>query len=556
MLQHLYISNYALIESLNIDFSAGFSVITGETGAGKSIILGALNLLQGARADSKVIKSGERKCCVEATFDVSALNLSTLFEGLDIDFDGSECIIRREVVNTGKSRAFINDSPVTLGTLRTVTNLIIDIHSQHQNLLMGHETFLLETLDSIAGNRKERDAYGQIYAAWKKAVSALEELKERAEKGAAESEYLAFQLQELTAAKLEDGEQETLEAESDTLAHAEDIKSALYAANAPFANEESGIINMLISSVHALQGIASVYPPASQLAQRIESARIELEDINAEMEQATEQVVFDAPRQDYISERLDTIYSLEKKHRVESIAQLLEIQQGLADDLNNIENLASDIEQLQKQLILLEEQLSQASDKLTKSRKVAAETLQQSLATRLKDLGMPNATIRFNIKRRKEPNVSGVDHVVFLFSANKNIPSEDVSLIASGGEIARLMLALKSILATSKNLPTIIFDEIDTGVSGTMAERMARLMQEMSHTTQVICITHLPQIAAVGDSHYRVFKTESDTTTKSDIVLLNTEERIHEIANMLSGETLTEAALNNAKSLLNINENE
>lgn len=550
MLQHLHISHYVLIERLDIDFFPGFSIITGETGAGKSIILGALGLLRGERADAGQIKAGEKKCCVEATFDVQALQIAALFEENDIDFDGEECILRREVTSTGKSRAFVNDTPVRLNVLRSFADALIDIHSQHQNLLLGHETFLLDTLDAAAENTAERNAYHTCYEAWSEAEERLETLKAQAAKGRDDADYLSFQLHELTEAALTEGEQEALEREAGILRHAEEIKMGLFEATAPLGGEEHGIGELLRDSAGRLQRLADVYAPALQMAERLESARIEIEDIKAEMEQAAEHVDVEPARLAFVEERLDTIYRLEDKHHVASVEELIHIRQTLSGNLGQIENIDGDISNQEKEVEKRFRELAKAGEALSATRRKAGEKLQEDLAAHLQALGMPHAATLFDIAQRSQPAAGGNDSVRFLFCSHKNGKPEEVAHIASGGETARLMLALKAVMAQTRNLPTIIFDEIDTGVSGTMAERMAKTMQQISNTTQVIAITHLPQIAAAGTHHYRVFKTENERETTSHIAPLSEAERVREIADMLSGEQLTEEAIDNAKSLL------
>lgn len=552
MLRDLHISNYALIEKLDISFSEGFSVITGETGAGKSIILGALGLLLGARSDAKAIKAGAGKCCVEACFDVSGLGLQEFFQENDIDFDGDECIVRREVTAAGKSRAFVNDTPVSLAKLKEISSGIIDIHSQHQNLLMGHEQFLIDLLDTVAADSSLLDSYKKVFLDWSKACRDLQQLKEQAEKDRTDTEYLQFQLQQLDEAALQDGEQEQLEGESEMLSHAEEIKEALYKVSSGFSSEEHNPLSSLRMGVQSLAGISNVYPEAGDLSERMDSVRIELEDVAGELERALEKVDFDPNRLAFVDERLDTIYRLQKKHGVQTVAALLEIAEGLRERLDKIENIDTYITQKEKEAGLLSKNLREEGGKLTKARKKAAGEIERELLSQLKNLGMPGASLKLELAPKSAPVLSGLDNVFFLFSANKNVPVQDVTQIASGGEIARLMLSLKAIVSRSRHLPTIIFDEIDTGVSGTMAEKMANVMQEMGQNCQVLCITHLPQIAALGSKHYRVYKSETDSGVTSHIGLLTEEERVREIANMLSGAEMTEAALNNAKSLLKI----
>lgn len=552
MLSNLLINNYALIEHLDIDFPEGFSVITGETGAGKSIILGALGLLMGQRSDAKAIKAGQKKCYIEATFDVAALGLSDFFADNDIDFDGRECIVRREVSASGKSRAFINDMPVPVSVLKTLSAAIIDIHSQHQNLLLGHEHFLLGMLDTVAGNAALRERYAASYASWRQAVKALEILRRKCEENRNNHDYLLFQHRQLEEAGLHSGEQEELEQESDMLGHAEEIKAAIFEASTALSEEGGQAIGHLRQAVQALRGISSVYQPAGELAERTESARIELEDIASELERAEERIDFDPARQTYVDDRLALIYELEKKHGVETVDALIDVEAALRKSLDEMENSDEIVNEKEAEIAQLFERLTAQGEALTASRRQAADKTAEALKQTLVFLAMPSVSLHFDIKRRDVPDASGFDSVAFLFSANRHVPEQDVAQIASGGETARLMLALKAYIARQRNLPTIIFDEIDTGVSGTVAEKMAQVMRQMADHCQVICITHLPQIAALGAQHFRVYKAETAEGTASHIVRLTTEERIREIANMLSGAEMTEAAINNAKALLNL----
>lgn len=550
MLSRLYISNYALIDKLDIDLPKGFSVITGETGAGKSIILGALGLLLGQRADAKAIKAGEKKCCIEATFNIEGLNLEDVFTQFELTYDGNECIVRREVADSGKSRAFVNDSPVQLAVLKTLTSRLIDIHSQHQNLLMGNENFLVSTLDSIAHNDNILSIYVNSFDKWKSVSAQLAALKEAANRGKAEADYLSFQLKQLSDANLEAGEEESLEAESSTLGHAEEIKSALFQTEQAFHCDENNIISSLKICEQSLLSIEGVYPKATPLRERIESSRIELEDVAEELSQQAESIEYDPERQDFVDSRLAMIYDLKKKHNVDTVEQLLEKQSQLQKHLDAIENSDEEILKVEAETEKARRNLDAASSKLSLSRKQAAKKLSERLKSMLEKLGMPSATLEFSFEAKNAPTRLGNDNLKFLFSANKNVPPKDVAGIASGGEIARLMLSLKAILSESRNLPTVIFDEIDTGVSGTMAERMGLVMRAMSLRCQVICITHLPQIAALGTTHYKVYKAENETGTLSNITRLTPEQRVSEIANMLSGAHMTDAAIKNAKSLL------
>ena len=554
MLQHLHISNYVLIRELSIDFAAGYSVITGETGAGKSIILGALGLLCGGRADSRAVKDGERKCVVEAEFSLDGDSMKDIFRKHDIDFDEGLCIVRREVGVNGKSRAFVNDTPTTLTALREIASGLFDIHSQHRNLLLGEENFLLDTLDVMGSDTGLPTRYKAAFHAWKEADDALRALQAQAKMGKEEEDYLRFQLQQLDEANLQSGEQEELEDLQETLEHAEEIKQALFAAQqAIHGQDELSPLQNLRNGASLLQGIAPVFAQAQELAERLESARIELDDIADEAERMADRIAFDPERLVETSERLSTIYNLEKRHSAKDIDELLHIADDLRKRLGKVEHIDADITAMQEETERLRQERDRIASKLTESRTQAAEKLQEALTERIASLGMPNATVLFSLAGRETPDPSGADTVTLLFSANKNVSPVDVSDVASGGEVSRLMLSLKSILAQHRSLPTIIFDEIDTGVSGTMAEKMAHAMRLMSERTQVICITHLPQIAAMGDAHYKVYKEEDEQAVSSHIVRLTEGERVEEIAGMLSGEERTQAAIENAKELLKNN---
>lgn len=554
MLQHLHISNYVLIRELSIDFAAGYSVITGETGAGKSIILGALGLLCGGRADSRAVKDGERKCVVEAEFSLDGDSMKDIFRKHDIDYDEGLCIVRREVGVNGKSRAFVNDTPTTLTALREIASGLFDIHSQHRNLLLGEENFLLDTLDVMGSDTGLPTRYKAAFHAWKEADDALRALQAQAKMGKEEEDYLRFQLQQLDEANLQSGEQEELEDLQETLEHAEEIKQALFAAQqAIHGQDELSPLQSLRNGASLLQGIAPVFAQAQELAERLESARIELDDIADEAERMADRIAFDPERLVETSERLSTIYNLEKRHSAKDIDELLHIADDLRKRLGKVEHIDADITAMQEETERLRQERDRIASKLTESRTQAAEKLQEALTERIASLGMPNASVLFSLAGRETPDPSGADTVTLLFSANKNVSPVDVSDVASGGEVSRLMLSLKSILAQHRSLPTIIFDEIDTGVSGTMAEKMAHAMRLMSERTQVICITHLPQIAAMGDAHYKVYKEEDEQAVSSHIVRLTEGERVEEIAGMLSGEERTQAAIENAKELLKNN---
>lgn len=550
MLHHLTISHYALIEQLDIDWMPGFSVITGETGAGKSIMLGALNLLLGGRADAKAIQTGEKKCLVEASFDINGLDLEPFFAANDIDFDPKECIVRREVLQSGKSRAFINDTPVAIAKLKEIGTAIIDIHSQHQNLLIRNESFLIETLDVMAGQTEPLAAYKCLYNQCRQAIERLKALQERATQGRSDEEYLQFQLNQIDEANIQPNEQEELEKEQNLLSHAEDIKQAFYTAQGLIQSDTFSMTHYLRQASDAVRNIADKHPEAEELAERLRSVRIELEDIEGELEQLAEQTDYDPERLRFIEERLNTLYTLQQKHRVDSVEELLAVGESIRKQLSDIENVDEDIRLQTEEVARLTAMRNTAAARLTEGRRRAAQTTEKELTTALQQMGMPNVKIEISITPRPELDATGADKVVFLFSANKSIPPQDVSQIASGGEIARLMLSLKALIARRKNLPTIIFDEIDTGVSGTMAERMAQVMRDIASHCQVICITHLPQIAALGTHHFKVYKEDTGDVTRSHIVPLDEKERVEEIAHMLSGAELSQAAIDNAQALL------
>lgn len=553
MLKHLYIQNYALIEQLDIDIASGFSVITGETGAGKSILLGAIGLLLGQRADTRAIRNGAQRCIIEASFNIANYNLQPLFEEMDIDYDAEECIIRREISSTGKSRAFINDVPAGVAQLKMLGSLLIDIHSQHQNLLLAEEDFQLQVLDIIARNQQEVSKYRETFAQYKNTKRQLEEARELAESQQSEEDYLTFQLNQLVEAQLQEGEDEELEQEQQKLEHAEDIKTALYEANGMLNADGNSVIEILRMAQNRIEGIANVFPSASELAERIESCRIELKDVANDLEGNAEDIEFNPERMQYVEERLNTIYDLQRKHHVESVAELIALTDELQEKLDGITHSEENIKKLEAELKSIENKLTEQAKKLTQQRTKAAKEVEKAMCDKLIPLGITNVQFKVDITQSKAFEESGTDKVTYLFSANKNGTLQPISQVASGGEIARVMLSLKALISSAKSLPTIIFDEIDTGVSGQIAERMAIIMKEMGeeHGRQVISITHLPQIAAMGQNHYRVYKEDNEEATNSHIVQLNDTERIEEIAHMLSGSDITEAAISNAKALLN-----
>ncbi len=551
MLHSLYIQNYALIEQLDINIDSGFSVITGETGAGKSIILGAIGLLLGQRADVKSIRTGASKCVIEARFDISAYGMQPFFEENELEYE-AECILRREVSVSGKSRGFINDTPASLVQMKELGEQLIDVHSQHQNLLLNKEGFQLNVLDILSHNDEILCAYQGFYREWKQVQQDLAELVAQAQRDRADEDYIRFQFEQLEEARLVAGEQEELEQEADTLNHAEDIKAGLYRVGQMLHSDEGGLLSGLKECLNTMHGLQSVYPVADELVERLDSTYIELKDIAQEVAGKEEQIEFNPARLDEVNERLNLIYTLQQKHQVSTVDELLRLTDEYAARLSAITSSDEQIEELKEHCEALYHKVQKQAALLTETRMAAAREVEKQMAARLIPLGMPNVRFRVEMGERKEPGMHGDDTVNFLFSANKNGTLQSISSVASGGEIARVMLSVKAMIAGAVKLPTIVFDEIDTGVSGEIADRMADIMQEMGEQNrQVISITHLPQIAARGSAHYKVYKQDNETETNSHIRRLTDEERIEELAHMLSGATLTEAALNNAKALLN-----
>lgn len=552
MLKQLYIKNFTLIDELNIQMHPGFSVITGETGAGKSIILGAIGLLLGNRADSKSIKAGRDRCVIEAHFDLSKYDMQQFFTDNDIDEDLSDTIIRRELTAAGKSRAFINDTPVSLTKMRELGEQLVDIHSQHQNLLLQKEDFQLNVVDIIAQDEKQRKNYETAYNQYKQANQKLNALKAEIEKNRENEDFLRFQFKELDEAQLQNGEQEELEQEYEMLSHSEDIKTALYQADNHLSGDDGNIIERLKQASEQLANIKDVYPEVTELLERIDSSYIELKDIAQEVNGLTDHVEFDPARLETINERLDKLNSLQQKFHVRDLGELIETYHQLKEQLSHIDHSDEDVEAMEQEVTQLLENAQKQAKELTAIRTKAAKKVEEEMKQRLIPLGIPN--VRFSISLTEKPlSHDGGDKVSFLFSANKSTPLQPVTQVASGGEIARVMLSLKAMISGAVKLPTIIFDEIDTGVSGKIAEKMAQIMVEMgNHERQVLSITHLPQIAAMGSHHYKVSKEETDNGTISRMTELSQQERVQEIAQMLSGSDVSEAALANAKELLRI----
>ena len=550
MLKQLYIRNFTLIERLDMTFNGGFSVITGETGAGKSIILGAIGLLKGQRADSKLIKRGSEKCVIEAHFNLSRYGMENFFNDNDVEYDADDCIVRREITAAGKSRAFVNDTPVPLSVLKELGEQLIDVHSQHQNLLLGKQDFQMEIVDIIADDKDLLDNYRKAYGDYREKQRQLDDLQERLTSNKANADFLLFQYEELDRTNLVEGEQETLEAQANQMSHYEDIKTALYQADKAMSAEGTGVTENLRTAINALHSIEGVLPMAGELASRMDADFIDLKDIADELEGQLDKVDFDPKELDSINDRLDRIYSLQKKYHCDTVSQLIEIRDNLKKQLDGIENGDYDLQQVKNEVDKSMKLAIQKADSITKVRKTAAKKIEEEIKQRLVALGMPNIQFTINLES-SELSADGADKVAYMFSANRNMPMQPVAQVASGGEIARLMLSLKAMVSGAVKLPTIIFDEIDTGVSGKIAEKMADIMCEMGNNErQVISITHLPQIAAKGATHYKVYKEDRGDTTVSTMKLLCGEDRVNEIAQMLSGSDITEAAISNARELL------
>ena len=556
MLKQLYIRNFTLIERLDMTFNGGFSVITGETGAGKSIILGAIGLLKGQRADSKLIKRGSEKCVIEAHFNLSRYGMEKFFNDNDVEYDADDCIVRREITAAGKSRAFVNDTPVPLSVLKELGEQLIDVHSQHQNLLLGKQDFQMEIVDIIADDKDLLDTYRKAYGDYREKQRQLDDLQERLSSNKANADFLLFQYEELDRANLVEGEQETLEAQANQMSHYEDIKTALYQADKAMSAEGTGVTENLRTAINALHSIEGVLPMAGELASRMDADFIDLKDIADELEGQLDKVDFDPKELDSINDRLDRIYSLQKKYHCDTVSQLIEIRDNLKKQLDGIENGDYDLQQVKNEVDKSMKLAIQKADSITKVRKTAAKKIEEEIKQRLVALGMPNIQFTINLES-SELSADGADKVAYMFSANRNMPMQPVAQVASGGEIARLMLSLKAMVSGAVKLPTIIFDEIDTGVSGKIAEKMADIMCEMGNNErQVISITHLPQIAAKGATHYKVYKEDRGDTTVSTMKLLCGEDRVNEIAQMLSGSDITEAAISNARELLKMKSEE
>ena len=554
MITNLKIQNYALIDNLDITFEKGFSVITGETGAGKSIILGALSMILGQRADAKYVKTGEKKCGIEAHINIDGYGLEGFFDDNDIEYDASDCILRREITCAGKSRAFINDIPVSLATLRDIGERLVDIHSQHQNLMLGNSNFQLSVIDIISDNTKALASYQEAYKVFKEEEEKLTNMEKLLEESRTQEDYMRFQLAELEDAKLADtGEEEILEQKAETMNHAEEIKNSLYIAETQLDNDDNGILTKMRRIAGELSSISNLIPNSNSLADRINSAHIELKDISSEIRALMDNIEFVPSELQEINDRLDLLYSLEKKYRCEDIDGLISIRDNIKTTLSLIDNSEESIKNQKEIVARAKAKTQQHADNLSALRKKSAKTVEKEIKRRLVTLGMPNMNFVAELSK-KELSLSGQDEATFMFSANQGMPLQPIGKVASGGEIARVMLSMKAMVSNAKSLPTIIFDEIDTGVSGKIAEAMARIMSDMGNGgRQVISITHLPQIAAAGQYHYRVQKIEDAGHTRTEMIRLTSADRISEVAQMISGSTISEAARQQAEELLKNN---
>ena len=550
MLASLSIANYALIEKLSIEFSDGFSIITGETGAGKSILLGALGLVLGKRADLTSLKDKDEKCVIEAHFSIEKYHLQPFFEANDLDYD-DQTIIRREILPTGKSRAFVNDSPVNLQALLDLGTFLLDIHSQHQTMELAEEKYQFTIIDAIAKNQSILEEYQQNLKEYKSIKQKFEAAKSELQNSKNEQDYNSFLFQELAEAKLEIGQQEEFETELEKLSNVELIKEYLAKAIALADNDQFGISTNLLEFKLAIQKINSFTPEYLKLYERVESLLIEFKDIALEVNSFAEDLNDDPKRLELLSQRLQVIYNLQKKHQVTSIEELLAIQEGLEQKVVSVAAIEESLVVLEKQISTIETKLNQLALQLHQSRKSAIPVLIDKMVFLLSQLGMPNVRFKIELNQTNQYLLNGKDELQFLFSANKGSDFGLLKKVASGGEMSRIMLVVKAILSNYSNLPTIILDEIDTGVSGEIAAKMGEIMKEMSQTMQVFAITHLPQIAAKGNAHFKVYKRIASEQTYSEIKQLTPEERIQEIAQMLSGATVSESAYNHARELLN-----
>ena len=553
MLSRLFISNYALIDHLEIDFQSGFTVITGETGAGKSILLGALSLILGERADIKAMRDTTCKTVVEATLDIIRFHLEPIFAAADVDYDGSECILRREIVPSGRSRAFVNDTPVPLGFLRELATRLIDIHSQHSNMLLSKPQFQLDIIDSLAGNARLLDEYGGVYRKYKETERQLVQLTEQSKRARGEEDYLRFQLKQLQDMNLKPGEDISLETEHTKLGNITDIKEALWEVEHLLMGDETSLIDNLKTIVNRLQSIVAMLPDAQEMSSRVESALIELKDIASSLSAQQETLQYDPERLQLVENRLNDIFTLEQKHQVQTVDELLALQRDYEQRLQALDNSDEQLLQLQQQLQELHEQAMRLAKQLSSKRRQAADSFSQQLVERASLLSLNNLRFDINFADSGTLTATGTDVIEFRMAFNKNQPLMPVKDTASGGEISRVMLCIKAIVAQRVDLPTIIFDEVDTGVSGDTASRMGEMMGDIARNIQVIAITHLPQVASHSDNHLKVYKSDDADRTSTHVSVLDDEQHVMEIARMLSGKDVNPAAINNAKTLIEQN---
>ncbi|MFA7042712.1 MAG: DNA repair protein RecN [Bacteroidales bacterium] len=549
MLQKLHIEHYALIDQLDISFKSGFTVVTGETGAGKSILLGALSLILGQRAESRVIKEGFEKCVVEAEFDIHAYGLETFFEQNDLEYILENCLIRRELFRSGKSRAFVNDSPVSLAMLKELTVQLIDIHSQHQNLLLGNDVYQLNILDSVAKNEAVLNEYRTAYLHYRELLSAFKKLEDMARKAKEEEDYLRFQFNQLDEARLKEGEQEELESEMELLTHAEEIKLGLGRIFQLLDEDEHGVNTLLNLAMNQAESLQKVYSRLQEPCERIHSCYLDMKDLAGELEVLLNDVEVNPERMEQVNDRMNQLYSLQQKHRVRNTQGLINLKEELSGKLSVIDSFENQLADLKNEMKDAESQAQNLADKLSASRSSIRKPIEEKLVSLLKQVGIPKAVLQIE-QNRKPMEPDGQDQINFLFSANKNTTPQFINQIASGGEISRIMLSIKSLIAEFASLPTLLFDEIDTGVSGEIADKMGQIMKGIAGKRQVICITHLPQIAAKGEDHFKVYKTEQNDSSMTAVKRLREDERLLEIAQMLSGANVSKAAVNNAQALL------